>query len=71
MKNLQRISVKELRRQFEDMARLKHFDLERNCVGEYGSTERNTFILWAGYWECAKNNGIIPINSTVEDMHTL
>jgi hypothetical protein len=49
----------ELREEFEEMAVNCMFDIERNSNGEYENTGRNTFMLWAGYWECARINGII------------
>jgi len=63
------ISLEELRKQFEGMAMSNMFDIERLPTGEYKSTGRNTFILWAGFWECAKNNGIIDHNSDALKMN--
>lgn len=56
-------SIKELRKEFEDMATKKMFIMTRSkktggIGGEY--TSPNTFCLWAGYWECAIRLGIIP-----------
>lgn len=46
----------KLREEFEHMAKSSMFSIKRNKHGEYMGT---TFCLWAGYWECAKINGII------------
>lgn len=62
-------TIDDLRTQFEYMAMSNFFDIERLDCGEYRSTGRNTFILWAGFWECAKINGIINPNSSVLDMN--
>jgi len=35
----------------------------REPNGEYKFSGRNTFTLWAGYWECAKINGLISSES--------
>ena len=56
-------SIKELRKEFEDMATKKMFIMTRSkktggIGGEY--TSPNTFCLWAGYWEYAVKIGIIP-----------
>lgn len=61
-------SIPELRADFERMAKSSHFDIDRLDNGEYKATGRNTFILWAGYWECAKQNGVIPTDSTINEM---
>lgn len=57
------ITIGKLRDDFEDMAQCCHFDIERHVNGEYKTEGRNTFILWAGYWECARMNGVIDKNS--------
>ena len=49
-------TLDELRKEFEHMAKSSMFDIERNSSGEY---KGHTHTLWAGYWECAKANGII------------
>ena len=49
-------TINELRAEFENMAMNNMFGITRNDQGEYIGT---TFCLWAGYWECAKINGII------------
>jgi len=49
-------TITELRQEFERMAMSCKFSIKRNGHGEY---QGSTFCLWAGYWECAKNNGII------------
>lgn len=51
------------------MAKSSMFDIERLPTGEYKCSGRNTFILWSGYWECAKRNGIINIESDVLKMN--
>ena len=63
------MNIDELRAQFETMAKSCMFDITRQESGEYRSSGRNTFILWAGYWECAKINGIIPPDSDALDMN--
>jgi len=62
-------TIDEIRVEFESMARSCMFDIERIGDGEYRNTGRNTFILWAGFWECAKINGIIDPDSSVLDMN--
>ena len=52
-------TLAELRAEFEDMAKNCMFDIERLPNGCYKDIGRNTFMLWAGYWQCAKINGII------------
>lgn len=49
----------ELRVDFEEMAQRCFFDISRNSNGEYIGSRGQTFILWAGYWECARKNGVI------------
>jgi hypothetical protein len=50
-------TLQELRTDFELMAQKNMFGIIRdNQTGEYLGT---TFILWAGYWECAVKNNII------------
>ena len=63
------MQVEELRINFEKMAKSSHFDIERLPGGEYKSTGRNTFILWAGYWECAKKFGVISPDSDALKMN--
>ncbi len=62
-------TVNELRDEFECMAKSCKFDIERLPSGEYKSAGRNTFIFWCGYWECAKINGIILVDSDILKMH--
>lgn len=62
-------TIDELRADFEKMAKSSMFNVQRYSSGEYESRGRNTFILWAGYWECAKKNGIIPDDSDVLKMN--
>jgi len=62
-------TVNELRIDFENMAMSNMFDIKRLPNGEYKSTGRNTFILWAGYWECAKINRIIDPESDALKMN--
>jgi len=62
-------TVSQLRGDFERMAKSSFFDIERLQNGEYKTSGRNTFMLWAGYWECAKLNGVIPPESGVLDMN--
>lgn len=51
-------TIKQLRDEFERKAEFCMFDLRRNeKSGEYLSMP--TFNFWAGYWECAKENGVI------------
>ncbi|MBC2746214.1 MAG: hypothetical protein HF975_04260 [ANME-2 cluster archaeon] len=51
--------VAKLRKKFEYMAHRKMYMMHRSeRSGEYTSSP--TFNLWAGYWECAVENGIIP-----------
>lgn len=63
------MTVNELREDFEHMAKSSFFDIERLPNGEYKSSGRNTFMLWAGYWECAKAAGLIPFDSSALDMN--
>lgn len=49
-------TIAELREEFERRAKSDKFGINRNEHGEY---KGSTFYLWAGYWECAKINGII------------
>lgn len=56
-------TLQELRSDFEKMAVYCMFDITRNKNGEYVDTPRSTYMLWAGYWECAKTNGIIEPHS--------
>lgn len=65
------LTVDELRIQFENMAKSNHFSIERKFHGEYESTGRNPFILWAGYWECARLHGIIRPESCALDMNLI
>ncbi len=53
------ISLTELRQQFEKMAKSSMFIIDRLPNGEYQNRGRSTFLLWAGYWECAVKNGIV------------
>lgn len=62
-------TVDELRQEFERMATGCMFDIERLANGEYKHRERNTFILWAGFWECAKINGVIDPESDALKMN--
>jgi len=62
-------TVNELRAEFERMAVSSFFDIDRLPNGEYKTTGRNTFMLWAGYWECAKANGVIPTDSCALTMN--
>lgn len=62
-------TIGELRVDFERMARSSMFDIDRLPSGEYKITGRNTFILWAGFWECAKINGIIDTESCALEMN--
>lgn len=62
-------TLSQLRSDFEHMAKSSFFDIERLSCGEYKTNGRNTFILWAGYWECAKSNGVIPPESSALDMN--
>jgi len=57
------LTLTELRAQFEVMAELNKFDVELDENFEYKTEPRNTFLLWAGYWECAKINGVIDKKS--------
>ena len=60
----------ELREEFENMATDCMFDITRFSNGEYDDSGRNTFTLWAGYWQCAKINGIITgEDAKVENMN--
>lgn len=53
-------TLSQLREEFEDMAARCMFDLTRSeKTGEYIRSRGQTFCLWAGYWECAKKNGVI------------
>jgi len=70
-KIMKELTLQELRVQFEDMAKSCMFDITRSQTGEYEYDGRNTFILWAGYWECAKINGIIPADSDALKMNAL
>lgn len=63
------MTINQLRVGFENMARSCMFDIERHAGGEYKFSGRNTFTLWAGYWECAKINGIIDPDSDALDMN--
>ena len=56
---IDKLTLLQLRINFEKMARGKHFNIERNNHGEYTDKNRSTFMLWAGYWESAKANDII------------
>ncbi len=50
-------TLQTLRREFENMAIRCMFSIKRSPkTGEYFGS---TFILWAGYWECAVANDII------------
>lgn len=57
-------TLAELRREFEHMAKNNMFGIGRTETGEYIGT---TFCLWAGYWECAKINGIIVGEDAIWD----
>lgn len=52
-------TLQELRSEFEEMAVSCMFDITRTKTGAYTDRGRSTYMLWAGYWECAKINGII------------
>jgi hypothetical protein len=52
-------TLDELRAEFEDMASFCMFDIKRLPNGEYQNNGRSTFVLWGGYFQCAKINGII------------
>jgi hypothetical protein len=58
-KQINTLTLSALRIQFEVMAMTCKFDIKRNEKGEYPSDGRNTWMLWAGYFECAATNGII------------
>ena len=62
-------TIQELREQFERMAVSSHFDIVRMDNGEYRTSGRNTFMLWAGFWECAKINGVIDPESSALEMN--
>ena len=62
-------TIEKIRSDFERMAKSCFFDIDRLPNGEYKITGRNTFILWAGYWECAKANGVIPSDSSALKMN--
>lgn len=62
-------SLDDLRNDFEDMAARCMFGLSRRDNGEY---KGNTFILWAGYWECAVKNGVLRGDDALRrNMHKL
>ena len=63
------LTITELRARFEYFAMSCFFDIDRNMHGEYKNTGRNTFALWAGYWRCAKDSGLINPNSDVLQMN--
>ena len=50
------MTTEELREDFEELAQYCMFPLRRLANGEYAGS---TFIFWAGYWECARRNGLI------------
>jgi hypothetical protein len=64
-------TLADLRAEFEHMAVSSMFGIERSMSGEYIGSRGQTFILWAGYWECAKSNGIlIGEDANFFNMHT-
>jgi len=61
------MTIQELRNEFEDFAIRCHFDIRRRDNGEYHG---QTFILWAGYWECAVRRGaLVGVDATIQGMH--
>ena len=63
------LTIDELRIQVEHMARSNMFDIQRVPSGEYKMSGRNTFILWAGFWECAKLHSVINPDSCALNMN--
>ena len=64
-------TLAELRKEFEYMAVRCMFGIERKDNGEYSGSGGQTFILWAGYWECARKNGVIVgVDAEYINMHT-
>ena len=53
----QLMTIDDLRNDFEEVAQFCHFDTRRLANGEYKGS--STFVFWAGFWECARRNGLI------------
>lgn len=65
-------TLPQLRDEFEEMAARCMFDTTRSeKTGEYTLSGGQTFCLWAGYWECARKNGVIVgDDADHRNMHT-
>ncbi len=57
------ISVEELRANFERIAILAGFDIERTATASgLKAYSRDTLLFWSGYWSAARDYGIISPN---------